>query len=133
MFVDNECVITSSAIPHSTLGKHWNVLSCHHVCEAVTGGWLRFFGNGKSIQWFAKAIAMVQFEHLCQAVVGMVDAPLGTSDPEDSDAGLGLTVPDEQLSQEQDLSRLNGHTILAVPCGNECTAQFDAMPTDNES
>ena len=42
MFGDNKSVVTSSAIPHSTLGKCWNALSHHRVREAVAGGWLRF-------------------------------------------------------------------------------------------
>ena len=42
MFGDNQSVVTSSTIPHSTLGKRWNALSYHRVGEAVAGGWLRF-------------------------------------------------------------------------------------------
>ena len=42
MFGDNKSVVTSGAIPHSTLGMRWNVLSCHRVREAVAGGWVRF-------------------------------------------------------------------------------------------
>ena len=42
MFGDNKSVVTSSAIPHSTLSKRWNALSHHKVREAVAGGWLRF-------------------------------------------------------------------------------------------
>ena len=39
-------VVTSSALPHSTLGKRWNALSHHRVREAVAGGWLRFHHVG---------------------------------------------------------------------------------------
>ena len=42
MFGDNKSVVTSSTIPHSTLGKRWNALSYHRVHKAVAGGWLRF-------------------------------------------------------------------------------------------
>ena len=35
MFGDNKSVVTSSAIPHSTLGKRWNALSYHRVREAL--------------------------------------------------------------------------------------------------
>ena len=42
MFGDDESVVTSSTIPHSTLAKRWNALSYHKVREAVAGGWLRF-------------------------------------------------------------------------------------------
>ena len=33
---------------------------------------------------------------------------------------------------KQDLAHVNGHAILALLCGNQCTVLFDAMPTDNE-
>jgi hypothetical protein len=42
MFGDNKLVVTSSTIPHSSLGKRWNALSYHRVREAIAGGWLRF-------------------------------------------------------------------------------------------
>eukprot|EP00977_Amphora_coffeiformis_P023040 scaffold12128_cov105-Amphora_coffeaeformis.AAC.1 len=38
LFGDNKSVVTSSAIPHSTLGKRWNALSYHCVREAIAGG-----------------------------------------------------------------------------------------------
>ena len=44
----------------------------------------------------------------------MVDSPSGTSDPEGSDTGPGLTVPDEQPSQEQDLAHMNWHAIPII-------------------
>ena len=42
MFGDNQSVITSSTLPHSTLSKRWNALSYHRVREAVASGFLRF-------------------------------------------------------------------------------------------
>ncbi len=42
MFGDNDSVITSSTIPHSTLSKRWNALSYHRVREAVAAGYVRF-------------------------------------------------------------------------------------------
>ncbi len=42
LFGDNQSVVTSSTIPHSTLSKRWNALSYHRVREAVAGGWVRF-------------------------------------------------------------------------------------------
>ena len=42
MFGDNQSVITSSTIPHSTLTKRWNALSCHRVREAIAAGFIRF-------------------------------------------------------------------------------------------
>ena len=38
LFGDNKSVVTSSTIPHSTLGKWWNALSYHHCHEAVAAG-----------------------------------------------------------------------------------------------
>ena len=62
----------------------------------------------------------------------MVDAPLGTSNPEGSDTGPGSTVPDEQLSHGHDSANVSGHAVPAVPHGNQCAALFDAEPADNE-
>ena len=42
MFGDNQSVITSSTIPHSTLSKRWNALSYHRVREAVASGCVIF-------------------------------------------------------------------------------------------
>ena len=42
LFGDNKSVVTSSTIPHSSLNKRWNALSCHKVCEAVAGGFIHF-------------------------------------------------------------------------------------------
>ena len=42
LFGDNKSVVTSSTIPHSTLGKRWNALSYHRCREAVAAGIVRF-------------------------------------------------------------------------------------------
>ena len=42
MFGDNQSVVTSSTLPHSTLSKRWNALSFHRVREAVAAKVLRF-------------------------------------------------------------------------------------------
>ena len=42
LFGDNQSVITSSTLPHSTLSKHWNALSYHRVHKAVAAGFVRF-------------------------------------------------------------------------------------------
>ena len=42
LFGDNQRIVTSSTIPHSTLYKHWNALSYRRVREAVAAGYLRF-------------------------------------------------------------------------------------------
>ena len=42
LFGDNQSVITSSTLPHSTLSKRWNALSYHCVHEAIAARILRF-------------------------------------------------------------------------------------------
>ena len=131
----------SGTIPHSMLGKCWNALSYHRVCEAVAGGWVRFehiLGTEnpanilmKPLPWFSLKV----FVKLLLPWKGdTVGAPLGTvtSNPEGSDAGLGLTVPGEQLSHGHDSTNVSGHTVPAIPCGSQCTVLHDIMPTDNE-
>ena len=43
MFGDNQSVITSSTIPHSTLGKRHNDLAYHRTREAVAAGITKFY------------------------------------------------------------------------------------------
>ena len=43
MFGDNQSVITSSTIPHSSLNKRHNALSYHRVREAIASGVIWFF------------------------------------------------------------------------------------------
>jgi hypothetical protein len=43
MFGDNKSVITSSAMPHSMLGKRHNLLSCHRCREAIAAGISKMF------------------------------------------------------------------------------------------
>ena len=35
LFVDNRSLVTSAALPHSTLTKHHNILAFHRVREAI--------------------------------------------------------------------------------------------------
>ena len=42
LFGDNRSVVTSSRLPHSTLGKCWNALSYHRCREAVAAGLVQF-------------------------------------------------------------------------------------------
>ena len=39
---DNQAVINSTTIPHSSLSKRWNALSYHRCREAVAAGIVRF-------------------------------------------------------------------------------------------
>jgi hypothetical protein len=48
LFGDNQSVITSSTIPHSTLSKRHNALAYHRVREAIAAGIVSFyFTKGK--------------------------------------------------------------------------------------
>ena len=125
MLGNNKSVVMSGTIPHLMLGKHWNALSYHCVCEAVFGGWVCFehiLGTEnpadilmKPLPWFSLKVFV---KPLLLWKGDTVDAPSGTSNPEGSDVGPGLTVPDEQLSHGCDLANMSGHAILAVLHGN---------------
>ena len=39
---DNQAIINSTTIPHSSLSKCWNALSYHHCCESVAVGICHF-------------------------------------------------------------------------------------------
>ena len=83
----------------------------------------------KPLPWFSLKIFV---EPLLLWKGNTVDAPSGTSNPEGSDTGPGLTVPDEQLSHGHDSANVSGHAILTILCGNQCAVLHNAMPTDNE-
>ena len=62
MFGDNQSVVTSSTIPHSTLSKRWNALSYHRVCEPVASGFVCFhhiFSNQDPSDILTKALHKV--------------------------------------------------------------------------
>ena len=42
LFGDNQAVVNSATIPHSTLSKRWNAISYHRCREAVAAGVIRF-------------------------------------------------------------------------------------------
>ena len=52
--------------------------------------------------------------------------------PEGSDAGLGSTVPEEQLSHGRDSVNVSGHAIPAVLYGNQYAVLYDTEPTELE-
>ena len=62
----------------------------------------------------------------------MVDAPLGTSNPEGSDVGLGLKVPYEPPSHGRDLAQVGGRAIPAILYGNQYAVPYNTVPTDIE-
>jgi hypothetical protein len=91
LFGDNKSVVTSSTIPHSSLGKRWNALSYHKVREAVAGGWLRFehiAGTENPADILTKPLAWhmmrVFVEPLLMWKGDTLDAPTGSQDPEGS-------------------------------------------------
>ena len=45
LFGDNKSVVTSSALPHSTLGKRHNILAYHRVTEAIASKSLHITGS----------------------------------------------------------------------------------------
>ena len=142
MFGNNEFVIMSSAIPHSTLGKCWNKLSHHCVREAVAGGWLRFehiLGTENPANILTKPSPQFTLKIFIEPLLSWkkdtVNAPLGTTNPERRNVGPGLTVPDELSNHKQDSAHVNGHDgicVLATLCGNQCAVLFPVMPTDNK-
>ena len=139
MFGNNKSVVTSSTIPHLTLGKRWNALSYHRVREAVAGGWVHFEhipGTEdpadiltKPLPWFSLKVFV---EPLLLWKSDTVDAPPGTSDPEGSDAGPGERVPGEPPSHGRDLANVSGHAIPAVLYSNQCAVLYDTEPTEIE-
>ena len=48
LFGDNRSVVTSAALPHSTLTKHHNILAFHNVREATTAKLVAFYIGSKS-------------------------------------------------------------------------------------
>jgi len=101
LFGDNKSVVTSSTIPHSTLGKRWNALSYHRVREAVAGGWIRFEHISglenpadiltKPLPWFKMKLFV---EPLLLWKGNPLDAPSVTQFTEGSDAGPSPGVAD---------------------------------------
>ena len=130
MLGDNESIVTSCAISHSTPVKRWNTLSHHCVCfEHIPGTENPANILTKPLPWFSLKIFV---KPLLLWEGNTVDALLGTSHPEGSDTGPGSTVLDEQPSQKQDSAHVIGHTVPAVPCGNQCAVLHDATPTNIE-
>lgn len=43
MFGDDQTLITSRTIPHSSLNKHHNTLAYHHICEGIAAAELMWF------------------------------------------------------------------------------------------
>ncbi len=92
LFRDNRSVVTSSTIPHSTLGKCWNALSYHRVREAVAGGWLRFEhipGTENPADILTKPLPWFKLRTFIEPTLfwkgDTNDAPSGSSNPEGSD------------------------------------------------
>jgi hypothetical protein len=107
LFGDNKSVVTSSTIPHSSLGKRWNALSYHKVREAVAGGWLRFehiAGTENPADILTKPLAWhmmrVFVEPLLMWKGDTLDAPSGSPNPEGSNAAeTPITSPSPGLPE----------------------------------
>jgi hypothetical protein len=69
MFGDNQSVLTSSNIPHSSLNKRRNALSYHCVREAVTSDILCWFFYVKSTENPAKFLWPFSFLAPHQAIL----------------------------------------------------------------
>ena len=139
MFGNNKSVIMSSTIPQSMLGKHWNALSYHCAREAVAGGWVHFEhipGTENPANILTKPLPWFNLKVFVEPLLlwkgDTVDDPSGTSNLEGSDAGLGLTVLDDQLSHGRDSANVSGHAIPAILHDNQCTVLHNTMPADNE-
>ena len=95
MFGDNKSVVTSSTIPHSTLGKRWNALSYHKVREAIAGGWLRFEhipGTSNPADILTKPLPWAVLREYVEPMLmwkGETDVPSGSQNPEGSDENPG--------------------------------------------
>ena len=72
MIGDNESVIKSSTIPHSSLTKRHNALSYHRVREAIAGKIIRFFhirGENNPADIVSKHWGQAQVWHLIQPLL----------------------------------------------------------------
>ena len=110
-------MVTSSTIPHSTLGKRWNALSYHKVREAVAGGWLRFEHIPetenpadiltKGLPWFKLRVFV---EPLLLWKGDTADVPVPQHGPEGSN-----TNPGQAVTERDDGSRVtteDGWTLV---------------------
>ena len=116
MFGDNKSVVTSSAIPHSTLSKRWNALSCHRVREAIASGWLRFHhipGTQNPADVLTKpmtwGVMRVFVEPMLfwkgDAKEAKAPRPSGGGNPEGSNAGPGLAQTRDSVETVTDVNR----------------------------
>ena len=100
IFGDNKSVVTSSTIPHSTLGKRWNALSYHRVREAVAGGWIRFehiAGTENPADILTKPLPWSSLKVFVEPMLlwkgDTNDSPLGSTNTEGSIEGPSPAVP----------------------------------------
>eukprot|EP00977_Amphora_coffeiformis_P015711 scaffold4678_cov122-Amphora_coffeaeformis.AAC.1 len=100
LFGDNKLVVTSSSIPHSTLGKCWNTLSYHHVREAIAGGWLCFEhipGTENPTDVLTKSLAWNVLKTYIEPLLfwkgETSDAPSSSPNPEGSITSPGYETP----------------------------------------
>jgi len=147
MFGDNKSVVTSSTIPHSSLGKRWNALSYHRVREAIAGGWLRFEhipGTENPADVLTKALAWAVMRFYIEPLLlwkGDVGDYPGSSNPEGSvtspahettqESAHGVSSGTTQLSDERDLARAGNTPAVSLLWNNQCAA-LACEDTDGE-
>ena len=109
LFGDNKSVVTSSTIPHSTLGKRWNALSYHRVREAIAGGWIRFEhipGTANPADVLTKALPWAVLRQYIEPLLlwkgDTLDAPSGSSNPEGSITGPAHERPSVSATSDRD-------------------------------
>ena len=119
MMGDNQSVVTSSTIPHSSLSKRWNALSYHKVREAIAGGWLRFEhipGDQNPADMHTKPLPWHTLRNYVEPLLFWKGdtAPTGSSNPEGSDESPGTNVSREDAGR----SATAGETHVWHTVGN---------------
>ena len=104
MFGDNESVVKSSTIPHSTLSKRHNALSYHRVREAIAGKIIRFFhikGENNPADIVSKHWGQAQVWHLIRPLLFYSGETTELSD----DGKQNKTISNETDKKETKIKR----------------------------
>ena len=124
LFGDNQSVVTSSTVPHSTLSKRWNALSCHRVREAAAAGWLRFEhipGAENPADIFTEPLPWFTMKTFVEPILvwkGETADPPGNDNPEGSiTAHDDAAVVGPGLDTTRDLVGHNASTVVVTDLG----------------
>lgn len=130
LFGDNKSVVTSSTIPHSSLGKRWNALSYHRVREAIAGGWMRFEhipGTQNPADILTKSLAWAVSRYYVEPMLfwkgETLDAPSGSLNTEGSVTGPRPKLTDGVVADKKAKKQVR------FSCDEE-DAQVDARGQD---